>query len=1431
MVWSIQGVMRSVVLGLMILPFVAYTQTTYYVDPAGSDNNSGRSTSLAWRTISKVNNTSFSPGDQILFRRGGVWAECLHPLSQGTSAARVIYGDYGQGSKPIIDAGSAVPGWNSAANWTNRGSNVWSLRLGWWPGRLWLSGIEYGCSGTTNQGSSTPTSRYRWWHDGSSTLYVYSTGNPASTYSDMQMADRSGGTEAMYISGKNYITFKNLEFRRGDVAIDVSGSSHLTFDSCTVLAGTARYGLWLTNASDYCYAVDCLFDRTDTVKHSFEYGGGPVAGNGQDNVALQFANHCEFERCRFGGCSHSGIDIDGRTSENRYSSNNWIHDCEFWGGGDYDRALLMNAIEQKNDCAYNVFERNYIHDMEAVSQVNGDNNRVSYCVFANQKHITFEENNENAQWRSHVIEISDYEPFNEPSNHIMLWNNTFINCETSVHVCGGQQGDVARTQPKYSSIINNIFYNCGGGWSGAAGQKVRDHFGALCFDKPFGNDTKADTVKNNIFYNSWAGTTGGCVAFNGDGAWGFQTLANVSAMNGNNNYGNVISGNIQLDPLVSGAFSIPSNSPAKDAAKSLGLVSDFLGTGVPYGSAPDIGASEYHGTVSSNPTMVLSASSFSEGEQGGKIGLRVSNSGTGTLTWSTSDNASWLRSTRSNDSIGVVCDKNTGSARVGTVSVQGNASNAPLTITVNQDAASQVIPSGPRTFYVSPDGNDANDGLTVSSAWATVAKLNATSLQAGDQVSFRRGGVWTEQLNPGSSGSSSQPIIFASYGSGAAPVIDASGSLPGWNNSANWKSVGANLWEMSVVRFPGRLWFSDVEYGISGNNNGFGTTIPSARYRWWSDGSVLRVYAEGNPATAYSAMRAASVGRLALSVSSHDNLVFRGMEFRGGEVCVELSHSNYLTFDSCAILAHTSQNGLFAHDGSNNGRITNCQLDRLDTVAHVFMFGGSAGATNYQENIHLLGANNWEISGNAIVDFGDAGIFMEGQSASGRVTCGNKIFDNEFYLRSGDYGIAFAMEGDAAGACSRNEVHHNRIHNIVRGGIVEGDHNRVFYNLVDTIRSTPSVGFAYKSAGFDFCNYSSYSDSNEVVNNTIRNCSGPGVIIRSSANHAVVVNNLIVSTGLDSACGINSVGIGLWSGVANATVKNNLIFNNGSPAIVNSQALNGPTTKMTVDVFNNAGGSGNTFAGNIGLDPVLSKEMKIPANSPAHNAGLQVGLTHDFFGNVVPASGSPDIGAFERTTPLPVQLAAVHATVLPGSVVRIQWSTLVEINNQGFFVQRRSKDSTSFKDLPGSFQKAAGNSSVQHDYFFTDSAAGNGSWVYRIRDIDGDGTSLFSEDLPLTVNTVAASELEPVRYSLEQNYPNPFNPSTTIRFAMPRQGHVLLEVYNVLGERIATLVSGLTPAGSHEVKFDAHGLASGMYIYRLQADGMAQLVRKMAVVK
>ena len=85
-------------------------------------------------------------------------------------------------------------------------------------------------------------------------------------------------------------------------------------------------------------------------------------------------------------------------------------------------------------------------------------------------------------------------------------------------------------------------------------------------------------------------------------------------------------------------------------------------------------------------------------------------------------------------------------------------------------------------------------------------------------------------------------------------------------------------------------------------------------------------------------------------------------------------------------------------------------------------------------------------------------------------------------------------------------------------------------------------------------------------------------------------------------------------------------------------------------------------------------------------------------------------------------------------------------------------------------------------------------------------------------------------FSLSQNYPNPFNPTTTVHFQVFQKSYIDLNVYNLLGEEVSTLVQEERPAGVYDVKFDPSGLTSGIYFCRLKV-GLSSMTRKMILVR
>ena len=213
---------------------------------------------------------------------------------------------------------------------------------------------------------------------------------------------------------------------------------------------------------------------------------------------------------------------------------------------------------------------------------------------------------------------------------------------------------------------------------------------------------------------------------------------------------------------------------------------------------------------------------------------------------------------------------------------------------------------------------------------------------------------------------------------------------------------------------------------------------------------------------------------------------------------------------------------------------------------------------------------------------------------------------------------------------------------------------------------------------------------------------------------------------------------------------------------------------------------------------------------------------------IVASDGNLWTGVKAAVGPLPVELAFFTGS-LNGNQVELRWRTETEVNNYGFYIERASENSD-WSTI--GFVEGSGNSNSPKLYNYSDdNIYQSANYRYRLKQTDNDGTFEYSDVVTVTVGV-------PVLYSLGQNYPNPFNPITTIKYSIPsvtlRQAQsdikVMIKVYDILGNEIATLVNKEKPAGTHKIDFNASNLASGMYVYRMQAGSFVQ-IKKMLIIK
>lgn len=198
--------------------------------------------------------------------------------------------------------------------------------------------------------------------------------------------------------------------------------------------------------------------------------------------------------------------------------------------------------------------------------------------------------------------------------------------------------------------------------------------------------------------------------------------------------------------------------------------------------------------------------------------------------------------------------------------------------------------------------------------------------------------------------------------------------------------------------------------------------------------------------------------------------------------------------------------------------------------------------------------------------------------------------------------------------------------------------------------------------------------------------------------------------------------------------------------------------------------------------------------------------------------------AVEENPVLPVELASFTSSVNKNTV-SLAWSTLRETNNQGFDIERTVAGTTGWSKV--GYVAGSGTVTEIKNYTFTE-RVNSGHYSYRLKQIDFNGNTEYfflSGEVEVGIPSV---------YALSQNYPNPFNPTTKIDYDVPYDGKVNIILYDVSGREVGKLVNEVKTAGYYTVQFSASNLASGMYFYRITAQGNSQnfvQTKKMILVK
>ena len=192
---------------------------------------------------------------------------------------------------------------------------------------------------------------------------------------------------------------------------------------------------------------------------------------------------------------------------------------------------------------------------------------------------------------------------------------------------------------------------------------------------------------------------------------------------------------------------------------------------------------------------------------------------------------------------------------------------------------------------------------------------------------------------------------------------------------------------------------------------------------------------------------------------------------------------------------------------------------------------------------------------------------------------------------------------------------------------------------------------------------------------------------------------------------------------------------------------------------------------------------------------------------------------------VPVELVSFSANVSNNSVT-LNWITATELNNAGFEIERAviSNREINLNWEPIGFVNGNGTTLESNSYSFSDNELSFAKYVYRLKQVDFDGTFTYSNQVEVDLSL-------PQTFSLSQNFPNPFNPGTKISWQSPVSGWQSIKLYNALGKEVETIIEGFYEAGVHSTLYISNStLPSGVYFYKLQAGSFSE-TKKMILMK
>jgi hypothetical protein len=334
--------------------------------------------------------------------------------------------------------------------------------------------------------------------------------------------------------------------------------------------------------------------------------------------------------------------------------------------------------------------------------------------------------------------------------------------------------------------------------------------------------------------------------------------------------------------------------------------------------------------------------------------------------------------------------------------------------------------------------------------------------------------------------------------------------------------------------------------------------------------------------------------------------------------------------------------------------------------------------------------------------------------------------------------------------------------------------------------------------------------SGQWANSTAPLCNNFGYIKTTTPTSVGPVGGNITGTITSTPGSANNIALYQWGITSGTPVTNGETFpgtvNKRSNIVWGIQSWGTVTTNLIINYSSIGGVSSNVKLLRRNRDDTTWTDI---TSSATLNYSLSTYTYNGVTGSYEFALGE------DANSPMPVEIKTFNSSVLKNNVL-LNWTSFNENNNSGFEIQRFDFNNWN----KTGFVTGKGNSVIPVNYSFEDKNLNSGKYKYRLKQIDHNGNFCFYNlNNEVEIGT-------PKTFELEQNYPNPFNPVTKINYQIPFDGNVLVKIYDLTGREIKVLNNKIEKAGYHSLTFDASGLPSGIYIFRINFSGNGSALAK-----